>query len=178
MVALTIVAVKSSGAVSPAARATASSDAGDDARAAPSGSTTRATTRQRGAPSASAASRSESGTSSSTTSAERVTTGSISSASATEPFQPAKLPPTPLEDQRDVDEEAEDDRRHAGQHVDEVAHDVREAAVLAVLGQVERDADADRDRDRGRQRHDLDRAEDRALDAARVAEEAARSGRS
>ena len=54
----------------------------------------RPTTRQRGAPSASAASRNESGTSVSTTSAERVTIGSMSRASASEPFQPAK-PPTP-----------------------------------------------------------------------------------
>ena len=60
------------------------------------GSTIRAAIRQRGAPSASAASRKESGTSSSTTSAERVTIGSIRSASATEPFQPAKPPPTPV----------------------------------------------------------------------------------
>ena len=60
------------------------------------GSTTLKITRQRGAPSASAASRSESGTRLSTTSDERVTTGSISSASAIEPFQPAKLPPKPL----------------------------------------------------------------------------------
>ena len=53
-------------------------------------------TRQRGAPSARAASRSEFGTRVSTTSAERVTIGSPSRASATDPFLPAKLPPTPV----------------------------------------------------------------------------------
>ena len=95
MVPLTIVAVKSSGAVSPAARATASSEPVISPGSAV-GSTTRIVTRQRGVPSASAASRSPSGTSSSTTSAERVTTGSISSARAIEPFQPAnELPPQP-----------------------------------------------------------------------------------
>jgi hypothetical protein len=92
-VALIANAVKSSGAVSPAARAIA--------RSAPVmrpgsavGRTMRKAMRQRGAPSASAASRSVSGTVLSTTSEARVTTGSISSASAIEPFQPAK-PPNP-----------------------------------------------------------------------------------
>ena len=47
------------------------------------------TTRQRGAPSASADSRSPSGTRLRITSAERTTTGSISSERAIEPFQPA-----------------------------------------------------------------------------------------
>src|SRR3954469_12148095 len=88
-------AVKSSGAVSPAARATASREPVTMPGSAV-GRTMRNTTFQRGAPSASAASRSELGTRFSTTSAERVTTGSISSASATEPFQPAKLPPIPV----------------------------------------------------------------------------------
>ena len=88
-----------------------------------------------------------SGTRFSTTSAERVTTGSMSSASATEPFQPANVPPIFVDDEDDVDEEAEDDRRHAGHHVDEVAHDVGERALLAVLDEVEGDADAERDRD-------------------------------
>ncbi len=55
--------------------------------------------------------------------------------------------PADLRDhERDVDEQAEDDRRDAGHHVDEVAHDGREAAGPAVLDEVERDADADRDR--------------------------------
>ena len=58
VVPLTIVAVNSSGAVSPAARATASSDAGDDARQRRRQHDAAAITRQRGAPSASAASRS------------------------------------------------------------------------------------------------------------------------
>ena len=58
------------------------------------GRTTLKMTRQRGAPSASAPSRSVSGTRVRTTSAERVTTGSMSSASATAPFQAAKVPPT------------------------------------------------------------------------------------
>jgi hypothetical protein len=80
--------VNSSGAVSPEARAIASSAPVIRPETA-AGSTIRSATFQRGAPSASAASRSESGTSSSTTSDERTTTGSISSASATAPFQPA-----------------------------------------------------------------------------------------
>ncbi len=84
--------VNSSGAVSPAARATASSaPVSSPARAV--GSTTRTTIRQRGDPRARAASRRESGTRSRTTSAERVTTGSMSSARATEPFQPANGTP-------------------------------------------------------------------------------------
>jgi len=58
------------------------------------GSTIRKTTRQRGAPSASAASRKLLGTSRSTTSAERVTIGSISNDNATDPFQAVELPPT------------------------------------------------------------------------------------
>ncbi len=131
------------------------------------------TTRVRGAPSASAASRRESGTSSSTTSEARVTTGSISSASATEPFQPAKLPPMPAQHQDDVDEQAEDDRGHARQDVHEVADDVREARLLAVLDEIEGHADPGRHRHRGGQADDQDRAHDRALDPARVAEEAA-----
>src|SRR4051794_33320767 len=84
----TIAEVKSSGAVSPAARAidsrTPVTRPGNAV-----GSTTRVTTRHRGAPSASAASRSESGTSISTTSDDRMTTGSISSQSATDPFHAA-----------------------------------------------------------------------------------------
>ena len=88
LVPKTIAAVNSSGAVSPAARAIASSEPVIRPGSAV-GRTTRRITRQRGAPSASAASRSESGTSTSTTSDERVTTGSISSASATDPFHPA-----------------------------------------------------------------------------------------
>src|SRR3954471_10134910 len=86
-------AVNSSGAVSPAARATASSDPVTMPGSAV-GSTIRKITFQRGAPRASAASRRESGTRFRTTSAERVTIGSISSASATEPFQAANVPPT------------------------------------------------------------------------------------
>ena len=85
-------AVNSSGAVSPAARATASSEPVTRPGSAV-GSTMRKTTRQRGAPSASAASRRLSGTRLSTTSAVRVTTGSMSSARATDPFQPANVPP-------------------------------------------------------------------------------------
>ena len=82
---LTAAAVNRSGAVSPAPRAIASSEPViRPGRAA--GRTTFSVTSQRGAPSASAASRSESGTSSSTTSAERATTGSISSASASAPL--------------------------------------------------------------------------------------------
>src|SRR3954454_692868 len=84
----TTAAVNSSGAVSPAARATASRMPVMRPDTAV-GSTTLNTTRQRGAPSASAASRNESGTSSSTTSEARVMIGSISSARAMEPFQPA-----------------------------------------------------------------------------------------
>ena len=61
-------------------------DAGEHAREAAVGSTTLKTTRQRGAPSASADSRSELGTSSRITSAERITIGSISSESASEPL--------------------------------------------------------------------------------------------
>ena len=68
--------------------------AGDRGPAWRSGSTTLVTTRHRGAPSASAASRRLAGTSWSTTSAERVTIGSISSPSATAPFQPTASPPT------------------------------------------------------------------------------------
>ena len=48
--------------------------------------------------------------------------------------------------ERDVDEEAEDDRRDAGHDVDEVAHGVRELRLLAELDEVERDADPERDR--------------------------------
>src|SRR3954449_12130458 len=87
-------AVNRSGAVSPAARATASSEPVIRPGSAV-GTTMRNTTRQRCAPRASAASRSDSGTRLSTTSAARATIGSISSASAIDPFQPAKLsPPT------------------------------------------------------------------------------------
>ena len=81
-------AVNSSGAVSPIPRATARSEPVTRPGSAV-GRTTRVTTRQRGAPSASAASRKLSGTSCRTTSAERLTTGSISSDSATAPFQAA-----------------------------------------------------------------------------------------
>ena len=86
--ALTATAVNSSGAVSPAPRATASSEPVISPGSAV-GSTTRKTTasaarRARAPPRAASRARG-----SSTTSAERVTTGSISSASATEPFQPA-----------------------------------------------------------------------------------------
>src|SRR3954447_17862970 len=95
LVPLTIAAVNSSGAVSPAARATASIvPVMIPGRAV--GSTTRQTTCQRGAPSARAASRNEEGTSNSTTSAARATTGSARSASASEPFQAANVPPMPL----------------------------------------------------------------------------------
>src|SRR5262249_40098948 len=76
-------------------------------------------------------------------------------------------------DERDVDEEAEDDRRHAGHHVDEVADDRGEARVLAVLDEVERDADPDRDGDRRGERDHRDRAEDRRLDATGIPEERA-----
>ena len=78
-------AVNSNGAVSPAARATASSTPVTIPGSAV-GSTTLKITRQRGAPSASADSRSPEGTSSRITSAERITIGSISSASAIEPL--------------------------------------------------------------------------------------------
>ncbi len=77
--------MNSSGAVSPAARAIASSMPVTIPGSAV-GSTTLPITRQRGAPSASADSRRAPGTSSSITSAERITTGSISSASASEPL--------------------------------------------------------------------------------------------
>ena len=77
--------MNSSGAVSPAARATASSTPVTIPGSAV-GSTTLKITRQRGAPSASADSRSAAGTSSRITSAERMTTGSISSESAIEPL--------------------------------------------------------------------------------------------
>ena len=78
-------AVNSSGAVSPAARAIASRMPVSRPGSAV-GSTILKITFQRGAPSASADSRSEPGTSSSTTSAARVTTGSISSDSAKAPL--------------------------------------------------------------------------------------------
>ena len=54
------------------------------------------TTFQRGAPSASADSRSWLGTRFSTTSPDLVTTGSMSNASAIEPFQAANVPPIPV----------------------------------------------------------------------------------
>src|ERR1035441_789262 len=85
--------VNRSGAVSPMPRATASSDPVTSPGSAV-GSTTRVTTRQRGAPSASAASRSAPGTSSRTTSDARVTIGRISRDNAMEPFQPVNDPPT------------------------------------------------------------------------------------
>src|SRR4051794_5976773 len=95
VVPLTTAAVNSSGAVSPAARATASIVPVMIPGSAV-GSTTRRTTCQRGAPRARAASRSDCGTSSSTTSAARATTGSISSDRASAPFHPANEPPTPV----------------------------------------------------------------------------------
>ena len=150
-------------------------DAGDRGRAGRSAARCAITTRQRGEPSASAASRRLSGTSSSTTSAERVTIGSISSDSATEPFQPAKPAAARSgEHQRDVDEQAEDDRRHARHHVDEVAHDRRE---LASRGRTRRGRGRRRCRSaprsgwRGRPSSIV--PEDGALHAARVAEEVA-----
>ena len=77
--------MNSSGAVSPAARATASSTPVTMPGSAV-GRTMLKITFQRGAPSASADSRSPAGTSSRITSAERITTGSISSDSASEPL--------------------------------------------------------------------------------------------
>ena len=122
VVAFTIGAVNSSGAVSPAARAIASSTPVTSP-----GSAVGSTTRDDHAPARRA--ERERGLAQRVRHelqhdlGERVTIGSISSASATEPFQPAKLPADFPEDQRDVDEEAEHDRRHAGHHVDEVAHE-------------------------------------------------------
>jgi hypothetical protein len=77
--------VNSSGAVSPAARATASSTPVTSPEKAV-GRTIEKITRQRGAPRASADSRSAPGTSRRITSAERVTIGSIRRARATEPL--------------------------------------------------------------------------------------------
>ena len=171
---LTKATLNSSGAVSPAARATASSepvtmpgqrrgqdDPEDDppARGAERQRAPRAGCRARGCR---------------TTSAERVTTGSMSSASATAPFQAANVPPTFADDEDDVDEEPEDDRRHAGHHVDEVPHEVREAPGPAVLDEPHRHADAEGHGDRRWRCATISivpRMADR--DAARVAEEAA-----
>ncbi len=91
---LAVATVNSRGAVSPIPRAIASSEPVISPGSAV-GSTTLLTTRQRGAPSARAASRSARGTSSSTTSAERTTIGSISRESAIEPFHPVNAPPIP-----------------------------------------------------------------------------------
>ena len=88
-------------------------------------------TRQRGAPSASAASRSEFGTS-----VEDDLGRARDDRQHEQRERDRALPAgeraadASSSDEDDVDEEAEDDRRHAGHHVDEVAHDVREARVL------------------------------------------------
>src|ERR1700685_3610911 len=123
-------AVSSSGAVSPAARATPSSTPVTIPGSAV-GTTMLRITRQRGAPSASADSRNAPGISSSTTSAERITTGSISSESAAGP-----------DDQDEEDEHPEQDRRHAREHVDEEPPGVREPARAPVLDQPYRHPDA------------------------------------
>ena len=76
--------VKSSGAVSPATRATASV-APVSTPPIVCGTTIPSVARQRGAPTPSAASRSEFGTSASTSIVERATNGSMITASAKEP---------------------------------------------------------------------------------------------
>ncbi len=63
-------------------------------------------------------------------------------------------------------EDAEDDRRHAGQVVDRDAHHAHQRPLLGVLAQVERGEHAERRHREGHQEHHHHRAEDGREDAA------------
>src|ERR1700759_2862328 len=144
-----VAAVNSSGAVSPAARALASrmpvTIPGTAVR-----SKIRRKTFQRGPPSASAASRAP-------RFAQRAgdqEQDHIARADHDRQHQQrqrqralvAGVGAAGADDEADVDEQAEDDRRHAGPHVDEEAHDLRDPTLATVLDEPHGYADPDRDR--------------------------------
>ena len=146
---------RSSGAVSPAMRATASVA---PVRIPPiaCGRTIPSVVRQRGDPRPSAASRSEFGTSASTSIVERATSGSMITASARPPAIPALA--VPDHDQA-VDEDPDDDRRDAVEDVEHEADAVPDA-LSGELVHVDRDEDPERKRDRGRDADDDERADE------------------
>jgi hypothetical protein len=92
-----------------------------------------------------AASRSSFGTSLSISSVERTTTGIISRVSERQTKMPARCE-AEGRDEDGVDEEAGDDRRHAGEDVDHEADDPGEPAA-AVLHEIDRGQHPDRHRD-------------------------------
>ena len=88
---------------------------------------------------------------------------------AIDPFPACERTADAGDDEHDVDEQAEDDRRHAGHHVDEVARSGcwtqhRRPAVFGECTARRQDPDRDRDHRLARADQDLQRADDRVRD--------------
>ena len=103
---------------------------------------------------------------------ERTTTGIISTDSATAPDDAERVP-GPTEDREErVGEQAGDDRRDAGHHVDEEGDRTGERSAT-VLDQVDRGQQADRHRDDGRRAGHQQGADDGVHGAAALADDVA-----